>query len=124
MTEMTGGVAELIVDNHIRVDNKPVRFNGQVAQEEPKEIGFGEWMVVSRRPRKLNSPNGPRNPKAQAHNRPNARNTKPMDQPQKQYKGKGPAQQPATSKPNKPNPIEKISSGSRFSPIGWASLFI
>lgn len=121
-TEMTGGVAELTVDNHTRADNKPVRFNGQVAQEEPKEIGFGEWMVVSRQPRKLNSPNGPRNPEAQAHNRPNARNTKPLDQPQKQYKGKGPAQQPATSKPNKPNPIGKFSSGSRFSPLaGQAS---
>lgn len=48
-------------------DTKAVRFNGLVEEEGPVEIGFGEWMVVSRRNKKQPKPSGPASTEAHDH---------------------------------------------------------
>lgn len=41
------------------VDPKAVNFNGNLVPDEPSEVGYGEWMIVTRRNQTKNRPNGP-----------------------------------------------------------------
>lgn len=38
---------------------KAMKYNGTIVPEEPSEIGYGEWMLVTRRNQNRNKPNGP-----------------------------------------------------------------
>lgn len=59
VTEAKNGGDSLTVGESDASDKKTVGFNGQIREDEPKEIGYGEWMVVSRRPKKPNRTSGP-----------------------------------------------------------------
>ncbi|KAI8543050.1 hypothetical protein RHMOL_Rhmol08G0188600 [Rhododendron molle] len=48
-SEKGSGEVGSTVGNTGNPDNKAVKFNGQLVQENQTEIGFGEWMVVSRK---------------------------------------------------------------------------
>lgn len=48
-SEKGSGEVGSTVGNTGNPDSKAVKFNGQLVQENQTEIGFGEWMVVSRR---------------------------------------------------------------------------
>lgn len=58
-------------------DAKPVRFNGLVTEDREEEIGFGEWMVVSRKKKFQPNKSGPMQPQAQNLNN---TKTKPTNQ--------------------------------------------
>lgn len=115
------GIArETNVDSHIMADTKSVRFNGQIAPDEATEIGFGEWMVVARRPKRNQAQinNNSRNVRPNDHSRAGHKNQVPNLNQQRHVKGKGPvAQQSSSVKQNKPNTNAQIQNGSRFSPL-------
>ncbi|KAI8524131.1 hypothetical protein RHMOL_Rhmol13G0126100 [Rhododendron molle] len=88
---------------------KPVSFNGNTVPDVSEGIGYGEWMVVSRRKERRNGPvvNGPRKVQAQrgksAAQSVNLPNGKPNQNPSPQYRprgqnenGAGPSNQPMT----------------------------
>ncbi|KAE9448537.1 hypothetical protein C3L33_19556, partial [Rhododendron williamsianum] len=53
------------VDATGKADASIVKFNGQVNEGGPEEIGFGEWMLVTRKPRWPNRPASLVKPEAQ-----------------------------------------------------------
>ncbi|KAI8527241.1 hypothetical protein RHMOL_Rhmol12G0060300 [Rhododendron molle] len=54
------------VDSTGKADTSDVKFNGQVAENGIAEIGFGEWMIVSRKSKWPNRSSGPFKTEAQS----------------------------------------------------------
>lgn len=59
--------SNMTVETGAKSDTGNVKFNGQLSDNGPGEIGFGEWMIVNRKPRWSNRPPGPSNSQAQPH---------------------------------------------------------
>lgn len=57
--------SNLTVDTTGKSDTSNVKFNGQVSNSRTEEIGFGEWMIVTRKPKWPNRSSGPFKSEAQ-----------------------------------------------------------
>lgn len=57
--------SNLTIDTAGKTDTGNVKINGKVSDSGPKEIGFGEWMILTRKPKWPNRPSGPFKSEAQ-----------------------------------------------------------